>query len=313
MGLVQLLQVNTKQLVAIPTWGGGDSISSLWTYSNTEESSVFARGCTTQDSQSSHHSIFIQYFKQFTHCLFILLLCVSLPSHAKAKPSYAYDKIILKTAVKEGVDPAFVHAVIRAESNYNHLAVSHAKAEGLMQLIPATAKRFNVKDSFDPAQNIRGGTKYLRWLLKRFNGDIRLALAGYNAGEGAVDKYNGIPPYRETQKYVKKVMRFYRQFKGLPPLHNHKLRRNKKITRQLTVNKKSSIKSAKQVQKAINILALHQSDKQKTKAVLAPEFSRTHENVSTSGSVHRVTSLTLINKERPLIGYSRITAFRTLQ
>ncbi len=215
--------------------------------------------------------------------------------------------------MKYGVDPALVHAVIKAESNYNHLAVSHAKAEGLMQLIPATAARFNVKNSFDPEQNITGGTKYLRWLFKRFNGDIRLTLAGYNAGEGAVDKYKGIPPYQETQKYVKKVMRFYRQYKGLPSLQNRELRPSKKNTRQLAVNKKNSIKSARQPLKAINILVLHRSDKPKNKAVLAPKFLRTNENVSTSGPVYRVTSLTLITKERPLTGYSRITASRTVQ
>ena len=251
--------------------------------------------------------------KSLTLSIFIILFCFSSTAYGKSKNALVFDSIILKKAVKYGVDPALVHAVIKAESNYDHLAVSHAKAEGLMQLIPATAERFNVKNSFDPEQNITGGTKYLRWLFKRFNGDIHLTLAGYNAGEGAVDKFNGIPPYRETQKYVKKVMRFYRQYKGLPPLQNRELRPSKKNTRQLAVNKKSSIKSAKQFQKSLNILALHRSDKQKTKAVLAPEFSRTNENVSTSGSVHRVTSLTLITKQRPLTGYSRITASRTLQ
>ena len=303
MILEQQLQVSTKQLVAIPTWGGGHSVSSLRTYSNTEEICVFVRGRKTQDRQSSHHSIFIQYFKQCTHCLVILLFCVSLPSHTKAKPSYAYDKIIHKTAVKEGVDPAFVHAVIRAESNYNHLAVSHAKAEGLMQLIPATAERFNVKDSFDPAQNISGGTKYLRWLLKRFNGDITLALAGYNAGEGAVDKYNGIPPYKETQKYVKKVVRFYRELKGLPPLQKKHIRLAKKKTKK----QNRRIALAKKISGSISPVV--QPSRKFKRTINTVTDSRGNEKVNTSGSFYRVSSLTVSSKH----GYSRITASRSLQ
>ena len=232
----------------------------------------------------------------------IILIVISVPSFAKT--NVEYDSIILKQSVKQKLDPALVHAVIRAESNYNHLAVSHANAEGLMQLIPATAKRFNVKDSFDPEQNITGGTKYLRWLFKRFNGDIRLTLAGYNAGEGNVDKYNGIPPFRETQNYVKKVMRFYRVFKGLPPIQERKFKLNKKKA-------KSSKKN--QMQRAINLLALDRSYKSKNKAVPAHEISRINETVNTSGAVHRVTSLTLMNRNRPLVGYSRITASRRLQ
>lgn len=241
----------------------------------------------------------------------IILIVISVPSFAKT--NVEYDNIILKQSVKQKLDPALVHAVIRAESNYNHLAVSHAKAEGLMQLIPATAKRFNVKDSFDPEQNITGGTKYLRWLFKRFNGDIRLTLAGYNAGEGNVDKYNGIPPFRETQNYVKKVMRFYREFKGLPPVHEQNLRPSKKVIRRIVTNKKNANKSVKHIHQAIKILALQRSDKQKVKPVLTRQPLRMHETVNTSGAVHRVTSLTLMNRNRPLVGYSRITASRRLQ
>ncbi len=111
--------------------------------------------------------------------------------------------------VKAGVDPRFIHAVIKQESRYKNQAVSHAGAQGLMQLMPDTAKRFGNKDPYDAASNIEAGTKYLKWLLKRFNGDVTLALAGYNAGEGAVDKYHGIPPYDETQNYVKKIVANY--------------------------------------------------------------------------------------------------------
>ena len=119
------------------------------------------------------------------------------------------DWTIYRAGVKAGVDPRFLHAVIKQESRYKNKAVSHAGAQGLMQLMPATAKRFGNKDPYDAASNIEAGTKYLKWLLKRFNGDVKLALAGYNAGEGAVDKYDGIPPYDETQNYVKKIVANY--------------------------------------------------------------------------------------------------------
>ena len=113
------------------------------------------------------------------------------------------DRIIFEVGEKQGVDPRFIHAVIWQESRYETHAKSHAGAQGLMQLIPATAERFGCDDPNDPLQNITAGTKYLSWLLKRFSGNVELALAGYNAGEGAVDKYDGIPPYNETQNYVK--------------------------------------------------------------------------------------------------------------
>jgi len=99
-----------------------------------------------------------------------------------------------------------IYAVIRQESGYDPYAVSHKGAKGLMQLMPATAKRFGVKDVFDPAENVQGGVKYLRQLLDRYDGDRRLALAAYNAGEGAVDRFGGVPPYRETQDYVDRIV-----------------------------------------------------------------------------------------------------------
>ncbi len=119
------------------------------------------------------------------------------------------DLIIFRAGKREGVDPRFIHAVIQQESKYDPKATSPVGAKGLMQLIPATAKRFDCNDLKDEACNVGAGTKYLAWLLKRFNGDVSLALAGYNAGEGAVDKYQGIPPYHETQNYVKKIVANY--------------------------------------------------------------------------------------------------------
>ncbi len=119
------------------------------------------------------------------------------------------DWIIYRAGEREGVDPRFIHAVIQQESRYQTRAISHAGAQGLMQLMPATAKRFGCDDVNDPEANIKAGTKYLSWLLKRFEGNVELALAGYNAGEGAVDKYDGIPPYKETQNYVVKIVANY--------------------------------------------------------------------------------------------------------
>lgn len=117
----------------------------------------------------------------------------------------AYSSEISSAAAAYGVEEAIVRAIIHAESSYNPGALSRVGAQGLMQLMPATARRFGVANAFDPGQNIRGGVQYLGWLLKRFNGDLRLAAAGYNAGEGAVDKYRGVPPYSETQRYVQRV------------------------------------------------------------------------------------------------------------
>jgi len=110
---------------------------------------------------------------------------------------------------KYQVDKELIQAVIAVESCFNTKAVSPAGAEGLMQLMPATADRFGVSDSFNARQNILAGTRYLKWLLKRFNGNIKYALAGYNAGEGRVDQYNGIPPFKETKRYVKNVIAIY--------------------------------------------------------------------------------------------------------
>lgn len=119
------------------------------------------------------------------------------------------DRIIFEVGENQGVDPRFIHAVIWQESKYDNHARSHAGAQGLMQLMPATAKRFGCEHPDDPEENITAGTKYLSWLLKRFSGNVELALAGYNAGEGSVDKYDGIPPYDETQNYVKIITERY--------------------------------------------------------------------------------------------------------
>ena len=133
----------------------------------------------------------------------------SIPADIPTSGDPALDRIIFEVGEKQGVDPRFIHAVIWQESKYQTHARSHAGAQGLMQLIPATAKRFGCDDPDDPEKNVTAGTKYLGWLLKRFSGNVQLALAGYNAGEGSVDKYDGVPPYTETQNYVKIISQRY--------------------------------------------------------------------------------------------------------
>ncbi len=126
-----------------------------------------------------------------------------IPSDVPTSGDPELDRIIFDVGVREGVDPRLLHAVIWQESKYKPAAESHAGAQGMMQLMPAAAKRFNCADRLNPEENIQAGTKYLRWLLKRFDGNVTLALAAYNAGEGNVDKYEGVPPFGETQAYVR--------------------------------------------------------------------------------------------------------------
>jgi soluble lytic murein transglycosylase-like protein len=127
----------------------------------------------------------------------------------------AYDAEIRSAAQRHGVEEAIVRAIIHAESSFNPNAISRAGAQGLMQLMPATARRFGVSNSFDPTQNISGGVQYLAWLLKRYNGDLTLAAAGYNAGEGAVDRHKGVPPYNETRRYVERVRLLAERYRGI--------------------------------------------------------------------------------------------------
>lgn len=128
------------------------------------------------------------------------------------------DRIVREAAERHNVDPALVKAVITTESGWNPQAVSRKGAVGLMQLIPQTAQRFGVDNSFDPAQNVEGGTTYLRSLLDRYNGDLSKSLAAYNAGERAVDLSGGIPDYRETRMYVRKVTdNYFRPGSGRDP------------------------------------------------------------------------------------------------
>ena len=121
----------------------------------------------------------------------------------------AYDALIADAAARHRIDPGLMKAIMHTESGFNANARSPVGAQGLMQLMPATARRFNVTDAWNPAQNIEGSAKYIRFLLTRFNGRVDHVLAGYNAGEGNVDKYGGIPPFRETQDYVRRVLSRY--------------------------------------------------------------------------------------------------------
>jgi soluble lytic murein transglycosylase-like protein len=119
------------------------------------------------------------------------------------------DSLIEETAQLHGIDPDLIRAIVKVESNYNPYAVSPQGARGLMQLIPATAYRFGVRNAFDPRSNLEGGVRYLKYLLGLYGGNLPLSLAAYNAAEAAVSKRGGMPPYRETQNYVRKILELY--------------------------------------------------------------------------------------------------------
>lgn len=125
-----------------------------------------------------------------------------------------YENIINKSALKHGVDPSLARAIVKAESDFDPNAVSRAGAKGLMQLMPDTARLMRVNDVFNPEENVDGGIRYLKYLLKLFSYDVKLAVAAYNAGENAVIRYGAVPPYAETRTYVKRVTRYYKLYKA---------------------------------------------------------------------------------------------------
>jgi soluble lytic murein transglycosylase-like protein len=136
-----------------------------------------------------------------------------MPSDTSPYRASRYDQHIRQAAILYQIPEELVRAVIKVESDFDPRAVSPANARGLMQLIPGTAERMMVRDVFEPRQNIFGGVRYLRVLANMFNGDLELTLAGYNAGEHAVIRYGGIPPYAETEHYVRRVVAYYRSYR----------------------------------------------------------------------------------------------------
>lgn len=137
----------------------------------------------------------------------------SIPASGGTPVTGDFSSLINQAAQKYGVNPGLVQAVIKAESNFNPNAVSKAGALGLMQLMPGTARGLGVTNALDPAQNIDGGVHFLSNLLKHYDGNVRLVVAAYNAGPGAVDRYHGVPPYQETQTYVNRVLGYYESSK----------------------------------------------------------------------------------------------------
>ncbi len=140
---------------------------------------------------------------------------ISSTEGAAIVPAPQIDRLVNANASAWGVDPALVKAIIANESGFDANATSKTGAQGLMQLEPATASQLGVTDPYDSAQNVWGGTRYVRGLLERFHGDTRLAVAAYNAGPGAVEKYGGVPPYAETRAYVENVLDSYQKYKSL--------------------------------------------------------------------------------------------------
>ena len=172
-------------LIAITTFGSTHTFAAL----NTEET---------------------EQKKKYSMKIIKASVCMSKNYEAFQKRTSQYDVSIIKYSKKYGISIALIKSVITAESCFNAKAVSPKGAQGLMQLMPDTAKRFGVSDSFDTDANIRGGTRYLKWLLNYFEDDLLNAIAAYNSGEGTVKRYKGIPPYKETREYVAKVSKLYK-------------------------------------------------------------------------------------------------------
>lgn len=151
------------------------------------------------------------------------------------RPQFSLERMVEQAAHKHGVKATLVRSIIKAESAFQPDAMSNKGAVGLMQLMPGTAEEYGANDPQDPQQNISAGTKYISWLLKRYENQkqaLPLAIAAYNAGPANVDKYKGIPPFRETMTYVKRVMTYHNELEGLPPVSEEELPFAKRLLRK---------------------------------------------------------------------------------
>lgn len=205
--------------------GSADGMYALgWMYANgrgvARENSIARRLFESAAEQGHQHSRqILLYFERpstsadMPACLLPDPIPAKAPDEQSASehvfPQGPISGIVAKLAPRYGIDPRLALAIISVESGFNARAVSVKNARGLMQLMPQTAQRFRVENVFDPEDNIKGGLSYLRWLLAYFKGDVALVAAAYNAGEGSVEKYRGVPPYAETKQYVKKIAALY--------------------------------------------------------------------------------------------------------
>lgn len=247
--------------------------------------------------------------------ILLLLLCGT-------ASAYPYEEIITRHAKQYNVDPMLVKAVIRQESGFRDKVISPAGANGLMQLMPGTAKRFGVSmmDVFKPERNIEAGTRYLAWLLKRFNGNVQFALAGYNAGEGKVDKYKGIPPYKETRNYVKRVTHFYTLYKSLKGINKPSKGRflKEKSTRQFQAYLKKTSKKpimkravAQKTQiKNNRPIKVASSKKAILKSRQVPSRIRSL-TITLASNTTRIRSLTITLASNTRSGFTRIRSSKT--